>query len=413
MKKTNQTGYTLIEVLVAAALGILLLGIVITIYLGSKSTFRAAEGLGRSQETTRFALHFLKQDIRTAGFLGCAEGASRRNLMNDLADSFPFSENNAVFGWEFANTDVGNAYDLDYTEVDAQFTQAEVAAARTGNTIGPASWQGRYIEESANQLRDKNLPAVIARGSDILAVSSTVPWSEFSPGSPDIFIGLQANQGSPTLNVTDFLGNAIESQVPTGTVLKIADCSAVDTFQNEAQATDQFLSALPGGNEPGNRLTGAFRWQKKWSDDAALYVSTTKIYFVGTGAGGKPSLFVYETSCGIGGDCALVSELVEGVENMQILYGEDTRRGRGLPTQVDEFQFDGVVDDYRSGDDVEDFRNVMNVKIGLLVRSPDIGVDQANDPTFQLLDQIEITPPNDRRQRFVSNATIRLHNRGL
>lgn len=402
MKQRRQSGYTLIEVMVAAALGVLLLGIVVTIYLGSKSTFRAAEGLARSQETTRFALHFLKRDIRMSGYQGCSAGVSRRNLMDERQDTFPLSEDNAVFGWEFANTDIGENYDLNYTELDAQFTQADLNAARTGNTEGGNSWSGSYILGTSGANSARNLPAQVAalsplRGSDIISVTIAEPIN-------DLRVSIQANQGLPTLETTDFEGTPIASNVETGTVVKIGDCSTVDTFQNEAGSGDQQLSAFPGGSQPSNLLTGAFRWQKKWDKDATIFRSTTKIYFVGTGAGGKPSLYAYDTSCGLGGACASVSELIEGVENMQILYGEDTLP----PTQLD-----GVVDVYNSADDVGDFRNVLTVKIGLLVRSPDVALDQANAPTFDLLDQISITPPDDKRQRFVNNTTVRLHNRGL
>jgi len=55
-------------------------------------------------------------------------------------------------------------------------------------------------------------------------------------------------------------------------------------------------------------------------------------------------------------------ELVEGVENMQLLYGEDT-------------DGDGAANRYRSAANIDDFRDVVSVKVGLLVRSPDIGTD--------------------------------------
>ena len=416
MNKQKQFGYTLIEVMVAAALGVLLLGIVVTIYLGSKSTFRAAEGLARSQESTRFAMHFLKRDIRGSGYQGCSKGVSRRNFMNDQLDNFPLSEDNAIFGWEFNGTEYGDNYDLEYTELDSPFTQAELTDARDDNSVAGTNWVGRYIEITGDAPINKNLPAAITAlrpllGSDIISVTS-------SEVVPNLKVGLQTNSGNPVFETIDENEDDRESGVETGTIVKISDCSASDTFQNAAAADEESLSALPGAGVPGNLLTGAFKWQKKWDKNAEVYRSITKIYFIGTGAGGKPSLYVYESDCGIGGDCGTTSELIEGVENMQILYGEDTvapdeNSANANLDQDEREDLDGVVDSYFSANDVTDFRNVLDVKIGLLVRSPDAALDLADNPSYTLLNQIEITPPNDRRQRFVNNATVRLHNRGL
>jgi len=413
MNQHKNSGYTLIEVMVAAALGVLLLGIVVTIYLGSKSTFRAAEGLARSQETTRFAMHFLKRDIRNSGYQGCSEGIARRTVMNDGNDQYPLSEESAVFGWEFNDTDFGDVYELNYEELQPPFTQDNLQAARDANTEGAINWVGNYIEESPDATSiAKNLPPAIAdlnplRGSDIIALTLSEPLQ-------DIRLKKQTNQGNPRIEITDRFGADAPSEIEQNTILKIGDCSAADTFQNALAANEQAISAAPGGNVPGNRLTAAFKWQKKWDEDASIYQSTTKIYFIGTGAGGKPSLYVYESSCGIGGACGVVNELIEGVDSMQILYGEDRQGGGANEFDQDNRDGrDGFVDRYISADQVTDFRDVLAVKIGILVRSSDAALDVANAPSFELLDQITITPPDDRRQRFVNNATIRIHNRGL
>ena len=87
---------------------------------------------------------------------------------------------------------------------------------------------------------------------------------------------------------------------------------------------------------------------------------------------------------------------------MQVLYGQDSNG-------------DGVVNSYVSADQVNNYANVKSVKIGLLVRSPDIGkaapID--NTLTYTLLDSTVIDPPNDNFLRYVSNSTIHLRNTGL
>lgn len=416
MNSQKHSGYTLIELMVATALGVLLLGIVVAIYLGSKTTFRAAEGLARSQESTRFAMHFLKRDIRTAGYHGCSNGVSLRNFIDDgdTNDVFSRSEDSGVFGWEFTGTEQGADYNLDYDEIDSPFTQADLIAVRDGNSGAATNWVGQYLPINGGAETPINLPAAVVAarpliGSDIISVTS----SEVVPNRK---IQQPANIKNPVLEVIN------ENEVPSGsglelgTIIKIGDCSAIDTFQNAAAEGDQAVSAGAGAGAPGNTLNGAFKWQKSWDFDATLYRSVSKIYFVGTGAGGKPSLYVYESDCGIGGACGTVSELIEGVENMQVLYGEDTSDDDNDGTNLDQDErdeFDGLADLYLTANNVSDFRSVIDVKVGLLVRSPDAALDTATNPSYFLLNSIEITPPDDRRQRFVTNATVRLQNRGL
>jgi len=398
MKSMNQKGFTLVELMVAGALGILLLGAVIAIYLSSKSTFVATQGIARSQETTRFAVNFLKRDIRLSGFRDCAGTSASRVHLNDAVESFPPGLENGIFGWEFSGTDAGDSYELEYDEVREPFTQAEVAQARTDNTIAAGQWSGNFIQrEGTDSVR--NLPALIAgfeplRGSDILTMTISEPL--------DVILETQTNQMSAQLNVVDIAGDPVSSGVSQSRVLQVGDCSAIDMFQNGAGEDDSFVSLAPAGAaEPGTSVLGTFRWQKKWGAEATLYETTTKVYFVGTGAGGTPSLFVYSTNCGLVAGCqANQAELVEGVENMQILYGEDTNQ-------------DGAIDGYLSADNVVDFRDVRSVKVSLLVRSPGTSVDGPLTQVYSLNGETTIVPPVDTNQRFVNNTTVFLHNRGL
>lgn len=400
MNMNNQKGYTLIELLVAAALGLLILGIVLAMYIGTNQTFVASQGVARSQEATRFAVHFLKRDITSSGFRDCSGGASNRMFVNDAEDTFPTSLQNAVFGWEFDGTDSGDSYTLAYTELKAPFTRAELATAQTDNAAAADKWTGNYIEGVPGTNEQRNLPALIAgfnplRGSDVIAITTANPLP--------LQIQKQVNQRATSLSVIDSVGDPVASGVSAGSVLQIGDCSSVDIFQNSAEETDAFVSVAASGSaiSPGNKLNADFQWQKKWGVDASVYESITKVYFIGTGAAGKPSLFVYETACGIAAGCgATQDELVEGVENMQILYGEDSDQN-------------GTVDQYLSADQVVDFRGVRAVKFSLLVRSLESTTGPALSKTHALNSEMTITPPDDRNLRFVNSATVFLHNRGL
>jgi type IV pilus assembly protein PilW len=61
---------TLIELMVALAIGMFLMIGAITVFMQSRTTFRVTESLARMQENGRFALEALEPDIRMAHYWG-------------------------------------------------------------------------------------------------------------------------------------------------------------------------------------------------------------------------------------------------------------------------------------------------------------------------------------------------------
>lgn len=64
----RQKGFTLLELMVAGFLGLLLLGGVIQLFLGSNRTYTMQDELATMQENGRFSLLFLKQQIQQSGW---------------------------------------------------------------------------------------------------------------------------------------------------------------------------------------------------------------------------------------------------------------------------------------------------------------------------------------------------------
>jgi len=417
MNMTKESGFTLVELLVALLIGLLLAAAIVTIYLGSQSTFRAAQGVSRSQETTRFAVHFLKTDIRQAGYLGCSEGIAKQSFLDQANPNYNASFDSSIFGWEFEGTSSGDTYILNYDVESGDSSDAEIATARGNNSSDdPGMWDSQFISTSQEVLVPRTLPQVILDlqpfdGSDIVSVTIAEPLvvgdNGAQPGQP-VYISALPDLVEFNLNAVDIDGNAVIPDIPNGGIISVGDCSSVDTFQNTATAGDDFFSIDPAADlSPGNAITGLFEWQKKWDESASLFTSKTSVYFVGTGASGIPSLFRYTSNCGlidnVGSDpgCEVsVVELVEGVENMQVMYGEDS-------------DDDGVPNQLLPADEVSGFDNVVSVELGILVRSIDTSSDIDNTTVYVLAGNTSIDPPDDRFQRFVSNTTIRLHNQGL
>ncbi|MBK8132105.1 MAG: PilW family protein [Gammaproteobacteria bacterium] len=119
-------------------------------------------------------------------------------------------------------------------------------------------------------------------------------------------------------------------------------------------------------------------------------------FCIGRGASGESALFRRSYAGGGGGD---TQEIVEGVENMQILYGEDTTGDR-------------LVDIYRTSDTVVSWADVVAARVGLLLRTVESG-RQENDTAIYDVLGTNVTPPavDARRHRRVFTTTIALRNR--
>ena len=97
-------------------------------------------------------------------------------------------------------------------------------------------------------------------------------------------------------------------------------------------------------------------------------------------------------------------ELVEGVENIQFLYGEDGNA-------------DGAADSYASADGVANWRNVVSVQLAVLVRTnEEFGLDEEQRQNVQGLESFDMLghtfniPEDSRFQRELFSATVNLRN---
>lgn len=68
MTRHNQSGLTLVELMISIVIGALLVIGIIQILISVRQASNLQDGLGNLQENGRFALYFLEKDIRAAGF---------------------------------------------------------------------------------------------------------------------------------------------------------------------------------------------------------------------------------------------------------------------------------------------------------------------------------------------------------
>ena len=363
-KNKKQSGLTLIELMVALTLSLIIMGGVIQIFIANKATYRMNEALSRVQENGRFASMFLTQDIRMAGFQGCGITGNLTNTLNTNCAS------------AYCGVDDYDKGIQGYNNVTGSISVSDsISFTPTNDTDVVVLY--RSADTGVNVERDNSSGQLFA------AVTS-----EVAGGCPD--------------------GTDKVSGLCDGDILLVSDCSKSRLFQatniqksnaNPCTPSEPCVNIVhsatgtPGNQSPAS-WGGGSNEEENFGTNATIYKMATYYYYIATGASGSPALFRRE-----GRNSA--QELVEGVENMQILYGEDT----------DANESPAVADRYVNAADVTDWNKVVSVRISLLLQTIDDNVaSQIINYNYNGTTNIN---PGDKRLRRVFTTTIGIRNRIL
>lgn len=165
-------------------------------------------------------------------------------------------------------------------------------------------------------------------------------------------------------------------------------------------AINSFNSANSLENSVENATLGFTQAAGTASDTIEVnYVSNTDCLGNATGGTATDRFFLAGTNlmC-LGNGNATPGVLAEGVENMQILYGED-------------IDGDGTANSYVGAGNVVDWNAVASVRIALLI-STNRSVGATDNNTYTLLNTPPVGPIGDNVLRRVFTRTILLRNRG-
>lgn len=342
-------GFSLVELMIAVTIGMLVLAGVGTVYLGSRQTFREQETLARMQEGARYAFEALSVDIRQAGFAECAPKNKTFSTLNG-ANWYNTLASQPLFGYE---------------------SGAGLPAVVTGALANT---------DAVKVIRSDN-------SGDYSVQSHNAASAQFT---------LKANH-----------------DLKQGEILTIVtpDCSKAVTFQMTNVNNNNTISQVvhnSGAGTPGNSTkclddpsSAACSSPATYPDipaDSRIMRQIGRIYFLANNPNGQPAL--YRESLGPQGGVAgsTSEELVEGIEDMQIVYGEDTNADKN-------------VDSYVAANAVANWDNVLAVRVSLLVRSVENNV--VSSPVAVTFDGATVNSGvgADRRLRKVFTATIGVRNR--
>lgn len=176
-----------------------------------------------------------------------------------------------------------------------------------------------------------------------------------------------------------------------------------------ASPSSTAINAFDGTNDNENFTQNAdlgFTTAAKTASDTiqVKYYSATDCLGNSTGSSGIATDKYYlngnNLMC-LGNGSTTAGVIAEGVENMQILYGEDTDGGFG----------DGVANKYVDADNVSDWSKVVSVRVAVLVSTvQSVGGGVNDSKTYSLLNTPLIGPFNDHVIRRAFSRTILLRN---
>lgn len=368
----SSRGVSLIELMIALVLGLLLVGGILQLFMGSRMTYQSTEAVARVQENGRFVMSFIEPELRAAGSSGfCAGDIAITNHL-DLADDeaeLLFDASAAIAGWEFDGTGRGENYSI---------TTLDPAASLN-------SWSGSAAPPSA-------LAGKVVPGTDILMLRNLELQA-------DITGDVNASNNPQATSVV----TQINHGVPQCTIALITNCaSGADLFQSTTAGSrdlDRESGCTPGNRTGGSRLD----WSTSYADDMQLYLPRTRIYFIGQDSvTEEPGLYRMDMVQGSG--VTQTEQLVSGIENMQVLYGLSLPASLGGDGQY--------VDEWLTADQVGSWNLIIAARVSFLVRSQENVSGAAVTQTYNLAGT-NVSGPSDRRLRQAFSTTVAVRNRLL
>ena len=228
-------------------------------------------------------------------------------------------------------------------------------------------------------------PSGFAVDPNIQAGTDAITLRYLSPSLPDHDVVT-----STTTTVTVNMDPA-STDFATNTAAGIADCGAADIFVVGSTSSDDITT--------GAALSRAYQGSADTDDNSAVVAPLQGVrYHIENNVSGIPSLF--RTTFASSGLTVQTQELFEGVQDMQFLYGLDNNG-------------DDVPDQYVNAGDAPldtsaEWRNVVSVRVGLLMRTPG-PIGQAQEYIVPDLLDVAQGTYNDsfRRRVFSTTAAVR------
>ncbi len=353
----RQRGLSLVELMIALAIGAALIGGMIQIFSSNNAAFRTQQSVSRMQENARFGFHFISREFRQVGYQGCA-GEAPNNLLDlsDSDDEFLFEWDRSIEGWAGDNV----PSELDF-------------GARTPKN-------------------DSDVVMIHRAGVDQIEIQDGSPASDIS--------GIQLTT---------------PHELKDGDILTISDCQKATTFQVSSASSGSTSLGTSGSMDPGNTGTGLGH---TFGDSSHISKTFVTRFWIADNPDGEPALY-RKVNQGVAEELVpgIEQMVVEyGVDN-DMVFDIPSPPPADPDCEVKD-DGDGEVDAYEKVANMDtsncDWARAVGARVSLLVRSPSdrAMVEGGGGPAEQSFRFDGTTQTkSDGYLRHVLNTTIAFRNR--
>lgn len=360
----NQSGFTLLEVLVALVLGIGILTAAISMQIQHRKGFKLSSNKLEMQTNAKFAFNFVSKSLRAAGAMGCRNSATltavsgEQGVIIDFNDpKTPFADfrpGYEVLGYEYTGAGLVPTPPTGFTFVSSTYYNANSDILTVAGGYGEVYRLDETVllpTHSGFNLDMTGVSQVRVKQSQYGMISSCLGAKVFKITSSNAAIGAGNIQwgggGNGDDNSTGQLGEAAEQTVATG-----------EREFRRAAVVSYFVGMTPLND-----------------------------------ANGVPTL--YQDVDGVS------NALIEGIEEIQIQYG--------LSTSSTERN---VADTYLTADGISEtmWADVVSVRIGLIMRSagPVYDAAQTQNITLDCVNYTQATKVDQfSRATYCSEVSLR------
>ena len=347
-------GFSIVELLIALALGLLVVAGIVQLFVGNNRTYEVVNAQARLQENARFAFDFITRSARSAGYFGCAPETANvaLNLVGNWNLIPEYNMPEPVDGWE---SNGNGTFSPDDLATMPRSGGADVNVHLAGNGIDRDD-----LSDTSDILVFRSIEKPAARLAQILQPNG-IPIAYTPDGEPsfevDDVVVLADCEQAAVFKVT---GVAVAGDETT---LSRVVSGTAGPFENSATVTTSTGDVIASTLSILGRSYGA---------SATIAPLETTFYFIAqstelaqvaqSGIAGVAVNALWQKT----GNNAPV-ELVQGIENMQLLFGVDTTADDVLN-----------VNQYLTIDNVEDVTEIVAVQVTLVVSSVDALAETGN-----------------------------------
>lgn len=368
MTSRRARGYTLIELMIALALGLIVVAGIITVFLALTRVSTTALSQASIQDANNTISAIVSPAIRGAGFGGCG---TLTNSLSTIANPAPLVNNygTPVQGYDFNGTAGGGSY--------------TITADNSPSDVQASDWSPQLDASFGGADGIASEP-----GSDVLVVSGEMPGT--APAGVDTIDEMVDNFVVTDNPLTKVIATLDGEGLPAPAA--ISDCGKSVVMMVTGLVDDGGGDVTVIHETPAN-YTPTF--QPSFPPGAQFVPLQQAAFYVSTSVGGQSALYkaIYTKGAWV------PTPIVPGVENMQVLYGV-TANGdyQWLPASK-----------VATG---PGFGAVTAVEIGFLVEGGLGSAPFASQTTFNVLGTV-VTVPKDTRLRHVFVMTVNLRNTRL